>query len=73
MELGSGLLSAVVKVGIHKHFIGEEDFLLELAGGSDPSFKLGLQLRGAAISVPFLGSSTSVVSRADHPSTMTDR
>lgn len=55
MEPGSELLSAIVKAGIRKHCIGEENFLVELTGGSDPSLKLGLQLRGGAIGFPFLG------------------
>lgn len=64
VELGSELLSAVVKAGIHKHFIGEENFLVELAGGRDPNLKLGLQLRHAAKFPPSWGSSPSVVSWA---------
>ena len=55
VELGSELLSAVVKAGVRKHCIGEENFFVELAGGSDPSLKVGLQLRGGANGFPFLG------------------
>lgn len=55
VEPGSELPSAFVKAGIRKHFFGEENFLVGLAGGRDPSLKLGLQLRGAAISFRFLG------------------
>lgn len=38
-----------------KHFDGEENALVELAGGSDPSLKLGLRLRGPIIGLHFLG------------------
>lgn len=72
VELGLELSSATVKASIHKYFLGKEDLLVELAGSSDPSLKLGWQLRGPAISTPFLGLTPSGLWGSDHPQAVTD-
>lgn len=53
--------------------MGEENLLVKLAGGSNPSLNLGLQLRGGAMGFPLLGAPSCDLLGSDRPSTMTDR
>lgn len=68
VETGSELTSAVVvEAGIQKYLVGEGNFLVGLAGGLDPSLKLGQQLRGPPISSPLLGLQPFTgLQRSDH-------
>ena len=72
MELGLELSSATVKASIHKYFLGKENFLVALAGSSDPGLKLGWQLRGPAISTPFLGLKPSGLWGSGRPQAVAD-